>query len=100
MFVASVAMISGATRSSRWARLLFAFHGAHLASVPFIQACLRPDVHAGERTEKSKNVHKPQNRGDHHHRVQDGLDRSLHWYEAVDQPKQNTHHEQNLYYLK
>ncbi|MFZ3201804.1 MAG: hypothetical protein WA175_11720 [Candidatus Acidiferrales bacterium] len=73
-------------------------HEAH--PPPFIQACLRPNVHAGERMKKSKNVHKPQNRGDYHDRIQDGLDRSLHWYEAVDQPKQNTDHEQNLEYLK
>ena len=44
---------------------------------------------------ESKNVQEPQNRTDHHDCVQNGLNRSLHWYEAVDQPKQNTHHDQN-----
>ena len=44
---------------------------------------------------KPKNVEKPKNRADHHDCIQDGLNRSLHWYEAVDQPKQNTYHDQN-----
>jgi hypothetical protein len=42
---------------------------------------------------KSKNVQEPQNYGDHHDCVQDGLNRSLHWYQ-VDQPKQNSHDDQ------
>jgi hypothetical protein len=49
---------------------------------------------------KSKNVQKPHNRGDHYDCIQNGLDRSLHWYEAVDQPKQNTHDDQDYQYLK
>lgn len=48
---------------------------------------------------KSKNVQEPQNRGDHHDRIQDGLNRSLHRYETVDQPKQNAYHDQNYQYL-
>jgi hypothetical protein len=57
-------------------------------------------VDAGERMKKSKNVQKPQHHSDDHDRIQDRLDRSLHWYEAVDQPKQNTYHNQNQQYLK
>jgi hypothetical protein len=50
--------------------------------------------------EKPKNIQKPQHHADHHDRVQYGLDRSLHGYVAVDQPKQNTYHDQNHQYLK
>jgi hypothetical protein len=50
--------------------------------------------------EKSKNVQQPQHHTDDHDSIQDGLNRSFHWYEAVDQPKENTHHDQNQQYLK
>ena len=50
--------------------------------------------------EKSKNVQQPQHDADHHDRIQYGLDRSLHWHVAVDQPKQNAHDDQNQQYLK
>ena len=49
---------------------------------------------------KPKNVQQPQHHRNDHDCVQDGLNRSLHWYESVDQPKQNTHHNQNNEYLK
>jgi hypothetical protein len=49
---------------------------------------------------KSKDVQQPQHHADDHNRVQYGFDRSLHWYEAVDQPEKNTHHDQNYHYLK
>jgi hypothetical protein len=42
-----------------------------------------------------KHIQKPDHHTDDHDRIQDGLDRSLHWYEAVDQPKQDTHYNQN-----
>ncbi|MGB8476008.1 MAG: hypothetical protein WCE61_18155 [Candidatus Acidiferrum sp.] len=50
--------------------------------------------------ENSKNVQKPQHHTNDHHGIQDGFNRSLHWYEAVDQPEQNTHYDQNDHYLK
>jgi len=65
-----------------------------------LQVHLPPNVDAGEGMKKSKNIQKPQHHGNDHDSIQDRLDRSLHWYEAVDQPKQNTHHDQNYQYLK
>ena len=50
--------------------------------------------------EQSKNVQQPQHDADHYDRIQYGLDRSLHWHIAVDQPKQNAHNDQNQQYLK
>ena len=44
---------------------------------------------------KSKHILKPQHYSDDHDGIQDGLDRSLHWYEAVDQPKHDAYHDQN-----
>jgi|GEM_PF-5049702 len=48
---------------------------------------------------KSKNIQKPQNHGNDHDCIQDGLNRSLHWYEAIDQPEENTNHDQDQQYL-
>jgi hypothetical protein len=50
-------------------------------------------------TEKSKHVQKPQHHTDHNDRVQNGLNRSLHGYEAVDKPKQNSYNDQNYHYI-
>jgi hypothetical protein len=61
---------------------------------------LRTNVDSGERVEKSKNIQQPQNDSDDYHCIQDGLDRSLHWYEAIDQPEQDAYHHQNHQYLK
>ncbi len=66
----------------------------------FIHVQLSPHAHVGERMKESKNVQKPQHYADHHNCIQNGLDRSLHWYVAVDQPKQDTYHDQNHQYLK
>jgi hypothetical protein len=49
---------------------------------------LSPHADVGEGMKQSKNVQQPQNHDNNHDRIQDGLDRSLHWYQ-VDQPKQN-----------
>lgn len=37
--------------------------------------------------EKSEDVQQPDNYGDHHHRIEDGLNGSGHWYVLIDQPE-------------
>ena len=49
---------------------------------------------------KSENIEKPQNRADHHDRIQDRFDRPLHRYESVDQPKQDAYRYEHHQYLK
>jgi hypothetical protein len=61
----------------------------------FIRACLRPEVDAGERVEKSENVQKPQNHANHNHGVENRLDGSLHRYEGIHEPEQKTNDNQN-----
>jgi hypothetical protein len=51
-----------------------------------------------EGTEKSKYVQKPQHHNNHNDRVQNGFNRSLHGFEAVDKPKQNSYNDQNSDY--
>jgi hypothetical protein len=65
-----------------------------------VYVTLIPDADIGEAVKHSKHIQKPQHYDDDHDRIQDGLDRSLHGYESVDQPKQNTHDDQNHQYLK
>jgi hypothetical protein len=60
-----------------------------LASIPI--RLRRPNVDVRERMEKPKNVQQPQNRHDHHHSIQNGLDRVLHRNVTIDQPKNYTH---------
>jgi len=43
----------------------------------------------------SKNIQKPQNYGNDHDNIQDRLDGSCHWYEAINQPEENTNHDQD-----
>jgi len=43
---------------------------------------------------QAENVHQPQNHGDDHDTIQDGLDGSLHGDEAIHQPQEDTHHEE------
>jgi hypothetical protein len=50
--------------------------------------------------EQPEDVHEPQNYGDHYYRIQDGLDRCLHRYKAIDEPKHNAYHDQDHYQLK
>ena len=54
----------------------------------------------GKGVEESENIQQPQNYPDDNHGVQDGLDRSLHWYEAIDQPEENPYYHQNYHDLK
>jgi len=54
---------------------------------------LTADSDIGKVMKKSKYIQKPQHDSDDHDCVQYGLDCSLHGYEAVDQPKQEAHHD-------
>jgi hypothetical protein len=51
------------------------------------------NVDPRERMKQSENVQKPQDHTDHHHRIQDGFNRSFHRYEAIDEPQQNAHYD-------
>jgi hypothetical protein len=53
------------------------------------------DADIGDVMKQSKHIQEPDDHTNDHDRIQDGLDRSLHWYETVDQPKQDAHHDQN-----
>jgi hypothetical protein len=76
-------------------RSLIAACAPKIVPLPFLQLCSPSKPDPGERMKDSKNVQEPQHNTNDHDCVQNGLDRSLHGYEAVDQPKQNTHHDQN-----
>jgi hypothetical protein len=56
---------------------------------------LRPNVDVGKRMKKPRDVQEPHNHGDHDDGIQNRFNLSLHWNEAVDQPKQNTYYDQN-----
>jgi hypothetical protein len=43
-----------------------------------------------------EDIQDPQNHGNHHDAVQDGLDGGLHGDEAIHQPQQNAHYYQNF----
>jgi hypothetical protein len=53
-------------------------------------------VDAGKGMKEPKDVQDPQNHGNHHDAVQDGLDGGLHGDEAIHQPQQNAHYYQNF----
>jgi hypothetical protein len=53
-------------------------------------------MNTGKVVEESKNIQEPQDHGNDYDAVQDGLDRSLHWDEAIHQPQQDTHHNKNF----
>jgi hypothetical protein len=59
------------------------------------EKCLSADANMGQGAKKPEDVQEPQDDDDDDHGVQNGLDRSLHWYVAVDEPKQNSHDNQN-----
>jgi hypothetical protein len=50
-----------------------------------------------EGAKKPEYVQEPENDDDDNDGVQNGLDRSLHGYEAIDEPKQNSHNDQNYH---
>jgi hypothetical protein len=45
---------------------------------------------------QAKNIQDPQNHGNDHNAIQNRLDGSLHWDEAIHQPQENSHHDQNF----
>jgi hypothetical protein len=57
---------------------------------------LRSNVDSGNRVEEPKNIQDPKNYRNDHDAVQNGLDGSLHWNEAIHQPQKNTHHDENF----
>src|SRR5580704_7037167 len=61
---------------------------------PITRAGLSADADMREGAKKPEDVQEPQHDDDHYDGVQNRLDRSLHWYVAVDEPKQNSHDNQ------
>jgi len=49
----------------------------------------------GEGTDKSKNIQEPQNYDNDYNTIQDRLNGSCHRYVAINQPEENTHHDQD-----
>jgi hypothetical protein len=58
-----------------------------------------PHMDRGEGAEKSKNIQKPQNHDNDHDSIQNRLNGSCHRYVAINQPEENTHHDQDHYEL-
>jgi hypothetical protein len=54
------------------------------------------DVNIGKVMKQPENIQEPQDDGDDYDAVQDGFDRSLHGDEAIHQPQENTHHDENF----
>jgi len=42
-----------------------------------------------------KDIQEPQNHSNHHDNIQNGLNGSLHWNEAIHQPQEHTDDDQN-----
>jgi hypothetical protein len=57
---------------------------------------LRTNVDSGKGIKESKNIQDPQNHGNDHDAVQDRFDGSLHGNEAIHQPQEDTHHDENF----
>jgi hypothetical protein len=72
--------------------LLFAFNDRPPIFLSF-RLALSHHTDMGEGMKQSKNAEQPQNHSNNHDCMQDGLNRSLHWYQ-VDQPKQDTGYDQ------
>jgi hypothetical protein len=58
-----------------------------------------PNVNPGEGMKESKDIQKPQNHANNHYGVQNRLDGRCHWHEAIHQPQQYTHHDQDFQQL-
>ena len=89
--VASITAIPYSNHLSSLARVLFPSHS--LFPRWFLQNWLCPEVHPGHGMKESKNVQEPQDHGNHDDCIQNGLDRSLHRYEAIDYPEQNAYYD-------
>jgi hypothetical protein len=59
----------------------------------------RPNVDAGEGMKQPENIQQPQDNRNDHDAIQNGLDRSLHGDEAIYQPQEDTHHDENFQQL-
>jgi hypothetical protein len=57
---------------------------------------LSSNVNSGKRIKQAKDVEDPENHGDDHDTIQNRLDSSLHGNEAIHQPQEDTHHDQNF----
>jgi hypothetical protein len=57
---------------------------------------LRSNVHARKGVKEPKNIQEPQNYGNDYDAVQNGLNCPLHGDEAIHQPQEDTHHDQNF----
>jgi hypothetical protein len=79
---------------SNWPAFADPWLAVRALNLPIIQARLRPHADVREGMKKSEDVQKPQDHGNNHDRIQDGLDRSLHRYQ-VDKPKQNADYDQS-----
>jgi hypothetical protein len=86
--------VTSITESVRQA--LVVWHGSFNDTAhPSISAYSSPDSDMGKRMKQSENIQKPQDNCDYYDSVQNGLDLSLHWNKAIDQPKQDPDHDQN-----
>jgi hypothetical protein len=56
----------------------------------------RANVDPGQRVKQPENIQQPQNHGDDDDAVQNGLDGALHGDEAIHQPQEYAHHDENF----
>jgi hypothetical protein len=63
---------------------------AHLAGV-----LSTLQVEPGEVAQESKNIQEPQNHTDDNDGIQDGFNGPRHRYVVIDEPEENTNHDQN-----
>ena len=61
---------------------------------------LSPHMHFGKGAKQPKNVQQPENDRNDYHAIQNGLDGPLHGNEAIHQPQENTHYDENFQQLK
>ncbi len=59
----------------------------------------RPNMNARQRMEQPENIQQPQDDCNDYDAIQNGLDRALHGDEAIHQPQEDTHHDDNFQYL-
>jgi hypothetical protein len=55
-----------------------------------------PNVNSGDGMKESKNIQKPQDDANNHNGVQNRLDGRCHGDEAIHQPQEYTHHDQDF----
>ena len=77
-------------------RCIFTFSFFVSSLICFHAPPSRSNVDSGKRMKQTENIQEPQNYGDNHDAVQNGLDGSLHGNEAIHQPQKNPHHDENF----